>query len=162
MSKTPKLTKQQASLKGNSYWRLAGRQVRFDRAFNTPEELIEKACEWFKWLEDNPIEEEKLFAFQGEITRTTVQHPRPPTLASLIPFLGISRSTWGRWRKEQDNVVLKPAVDWVEEMIYAIKFEGASAGVMNPSVIIRDLGLAETTNVKADTTVRIGDDDAGL
>lgn len=134
---------QMAANTGNSWWRLAGRQVRFDRRFNTPEELVEAVCDYFNWLHENPLEEEKLFAHQGETYKDTIQKPRPPTLQGLCAHIGITRTTWGRWRRKDDNVILHDAVWWAEDTMHAMKFEGASAGLMNPSLIIRDLGLSD-------------------
>lgn len=44
---------------GNTYWKLAkGFPSGSDRKY-TPQELWDKAVDYFKWVEDNPLLEEK-------------------------------------------------------------------------------------------------------
>jgi DNA-packaging protein gp3 len=65
---------------------------------------------------------------------------RAMSIGGLCIFLDIARPTWGEYRKKDDFSVVCTRV---EETIRAQKFEGASAELLNPSIIARDLGLAE-------------------
>jgi len=51
------------------------------------------------------------------------------------------------------------AVELVEQAIYNQKFEYAAAGLMNATIIARDLGLAEKTVTTSDSKVAVSMED---
>jgi hypothetical protein len=64
---------------------------------------------------------------------------RAMTISGLCIFLDISRPTWVEYRAKEG---FSSIVSRVDEIIRTQKFEGASADLLNPSIIARDLGLA--------------------
>ena len=62
------------------------------------------------------------------------------TLAGLRVSLGLSESGYNVYRKREEYQWVTNAV---ADIIYAQKFEGAAAGMLNPNIIARDLGLAD-------------------
>lgn len=109
--------------------------------FKTAEELLEACCEYFQWVEDNPLWEEKAFAYEGEVTYANVAKPRVMTIQALCTFIGVTHPTWLNWRRDRTD--LKDVIAWAESVVYCNKFEGASAGLYNANIIARDLGLAD-------------------
>jgi len=109
--------------------------------FATPEALWAACTEYFQWVQDNPLYEDKVFAFQGAITHATVTKMRAMTLTELYVFLDIDRKTWALWRDSRADLL--PVVTRVEDIIYAQKFSGAAADLLNANIIARDLGLRE-------------------
>ncbi len=73
-----------------------------------------------------------------------VQEPvakmRAMTIMGLCNFLDIAMATWQEYRGKQD---FSAVVSRVEQIIRQQKFEGASADLLNPNIIARDLGLAD-------------------
>ena len=125
--------------KGNEYWR---RRLSTGRkpAFNSPEEMLEKAIEYIEWVEENPLVEERVFSTKNGIVHTTVHKMRAMTYAGLYIFLGISKSTWIDYKKDDDfSTVIKQ----IENIFYEQKFTGAAADLLNANIISRDLGLAD-------------------
>ena len=55
--------------KGNQFWKMRETHGR-NPIFETPEQLWVAACEYFQWVEDNPLYEEKIFHSQGLIIVT--------------------------------------------------------------------------------------------
>jgi hypothetical protein len=108
--------------------------------FKTDKALWNKCVEYFQWIKDNPLFEEKVFCNQGEVTKTDVQHPRAMTIAGLCVFLNINNSMWREWRRTGRY---PSVIKHVDEIIYSQKFEGAAAGMFNPNIIARDLGLVD-------------------
>lgn len=128
--------------------------------FATPE-LLEAACkEYYKWVADNPLQEEKAFAFQGVVTKETISKMRAMTLSGLQDFLDIHPTTWGDWRKKDH--VLSSIVAKAERIIRRQKFEGASADMLNSNIIARDLGLSENTKSTETVNVTFNGKDADL
>ena len=113
--------------------------------FENGQELWEAACEYFQWMDDNPIYTVKPFSTKNGVKDHTQCHPRPYTLSSLCIFLRIDQVTWFRWRREVDELK-----DWcitIDEIIRTQKFEGASVGIYNANLIMRDLGMADKQEV---------------
>lgn len=113
-------------------------------AFNSPDEMWERAVKYFEWCEEEgKIEEEKLFSSQGQVISGEVKHMRAMTQAGLCLFLNIGRSTW-------HDYCNKPAYSEVTQAINDVmdeqKFTGAASGRLNHNIIARDLGLADTQN----------------
>lgn len=143
---------------GNQFWKQRsthGRNPKFD----SPEALWEAATEYFEWVEANPLQEAKPFAFQGSITIAKVDKMRAMTISGLCIFLDIARSTWDEYRANKDFSCI---VARVEEIIRTQKFEGASADLLNANIIARDLGLADKQETSGSVTVNIESKDAAI
>lgn len=117
---------------------LPSRSVRYD----TPEQLAEAVTAYFRWNAENPLYEERVNVFKGEITRYRVQKVRAMSVRALALHIGVASRTWRDWAHTA-RPDLKPVVDWAEDVIYQQKFEAASADLINASIAIRDLGLAD-------------------
>jgi len=62
-------------------------------------------------------------------------------------FLDVTFETWTEWRKTRSD--LSEVIAWAENVIYRQKFEGASADMLNPNIISRDLGLADKKDLSS-------------
>lgn len=132
-----------AAPKGNKFWQMRSSHGR-KPIFATPEGLWAACCEYFEWVEENPLREEKLFAFQGAVTRATVAKMRAMTLDGLHIFLDISSETWTGYRGREDFLGVTTQV---EKIIRDQKFTGAAAELLNPNIIARDLGLRDKSEL---------------
>ena len=124
---------------GNKFWELRLSHGR-SPIFKTPEQLWTACCEYFQWVEDNPLQAEKLFAYQGNIIRGIEHKMRAMTIGGLCIFLGISKQAWGEYRQREG---FGDITTRVEDIIRTQKFEGAAAELFNANIIARDLGLAD-------------------
>lgn len=124
-------------------------------AFSSPEEMWERAVEYFKWCEENTLNELKIFNNQGEIVSGDVPHMRAMTQAGLCAFLNIGVSTWHDYKKK-DN--FSEVISKIESIMYEQKFSGAAAGMLNSNIIARDLGLTDKKDVNATLEVNKADD----
>src|SRR5262249_42368430 len=128
---------------GNRFWEARSSHGR-NPVFETPGDLWSACCEYFAWVEENPLYETKAFSFQGDVTTTELPKMRAMTIAGLCIFLDISRDTWAEYRKKEDFSGITSRVD---DIIRTQKFEGASAELLNPNIIARDLGLADKSEL---------------
>jgi hypothetical protein len=69
---------------------------------------------------------------------------RAMTVSGLCIFLDISPKTWAEYRARED---FTPIASRVDEIIRTQKFQGAAADLLNPSIIARDLGLADKSEL---------------
>lgn len=126
-----------AAPRGNSYWKLVkGWKNGMDVSY-TPDELWEKACKYFDWVEKHPYKEEKVF---GSGYRTTINKMRPMTQRAFCIFAQISSSTFDNYHANEAYLGITSRI---KDIIYVQKFEGAAADLVNPNIIARELGLAE-------------------
>ena len=125
--------------KGNKFW-LARSSHGRNPIFSDHEQLRNACYEYFEWVENNPLYEEKIFHAQGVITKDTVAKIRAMTISGLCLFLDICENTWTNYKKQPDflSITLE-----VEKVIYNQKFTGASADLLNANIIARELGLAD-------------------
>lgn len=141
---------------GNKFWEARSRHGRNPKY--TSAQMLEEGClDYFEWVVDNPLKEEKVFAFQGEVGekgRVEVNKMRPMTIQGLCTFLGISHDTWLNYKQREDFIGV---INWVEQIIYDQKFAGAAAGILNPNIIARDLGLVEKSEVEVKTKLKLRD-----
>lgn len=112
-------------------------------AFETPEDMWSKALEYFEWCDSNPIDETKLFSFQGDITSGKAPHIRAMTQSGLCTFLNIGVSTWHDYKKKGE---FSEVTSLIESVMYEQKFSGAAAGMLNANIIARDLGLVDKSS----------------
>lgn len=128
---------------GNQLWRTRSSHGR-NPLFSDPEALWNACCEYFQWVEANPLKEAQAFAYQGEVKLQELPKMRAMSLGALCVFLDIARSTWNAYRENPD---FSEVTARVEEITRSQKFEGASAGLLNANIIARDLGLTDKSEL---------------
>ena len=124
----------------NRFWKVRSSHGRRPK-FADPETLWSACCEYFDWVDENPLYEDKLVTFQGAAKHEPVAKMRAMTIGGLCLFLDVAEKTWHEWRKDRPD--LCEIMSRAEQIIRAQKFAGAAAELLNPNIIARDLGLAE-------------------
>lgn len=119
---------------------------RRDRIFLTPDDLLAEAVAYFKWAEDTPLQEEQLFHHRGAVVRANTDKVRAFTKKGLASYLGIPESRFSSYKQRKDPA-WADVMELIEQVIHTQKFENAAAGLLNASLISRDLGLAEKQEV---------------
>lgn len=144
--------------KGNQFWMARSSHGR-KPIFADADVLWEACLEYFQWVEENPLHEAQAFAYQGNVTVQPLPKMRAMTIAGLCIFLDIARATWDDYQERDGFLAVTTRV---EEIIRDQKFAGAAAGLLNPSIIARDLGLADKqdTTVAGGLSVTIGSEDS--
>lgn len=132
-----------AAPKGNRFWEARATHGR-DKIFSSPEILWDSCLQYFEWVEENPLWENKVTQFQGGVIDMPVAKMRAMTIGGLCMFLGIVEVTWREYRKNED---FTSVCDMAEQAIREQKFAGAAADLLNPAIIARDLGLADKREI---------------
>ena len=132
-----------AAPKGNKFWEMRSTHGR-NPIFKNPNDLWDACCQYFDYVHENPLMEDKAFAFQGVVTHEPVAKMQAMTMQGLCLFLDIGTSTWAEYRSKKD---FSEVVTQAEMVIYHQKFTGAAADLLNPSIIARDLGLQDKQQV---------------
>lgn len=127
--------------KGNKYWEFRNKHGR-DFKY-TPELLWEEAIKYFEWVEENPIQEEKGFAYMGVVTKESFNKMRAMTIIGFCLFADIAVHTFNNYKENKDFIHI---ISRIESIIKEQKFTGAAAELLNPNIIARDLGLADNLN----------------
>ncbi|KKF37058.1 DNA-packaging protein [Erwinia tracheiphila] len=140
--------------KGNRFWEARSSHGR-KPVFESPEALWAASVEYFEWVEKHPLKEQKIFCFQGAVTRATVNKMRAMTVKGLCLFLDISHTTWNNYCAKQE---FEEITTQISNVIYDQKFSGAAADLLNASIIARDLGLKDQQQIE-DVTPDKGDRD---
>ncbi|OAN71102.1 terminase small subunit [Sulfitobacter sp. EhC04] len=125
---------------GNRFWEARSSHGAKPK-FNNPDDLWGACLEYFDWNHENPLYADQLVTFQGSASHEPIAKMRAMTIAGLCQFIDIDETTWREWRTSRPD--LSPVITRAESVIYRQKFEGASADLLNGSIIARDLGLAD-------------------
>ena len=136
---------------GNQFWKARSSHGR-KPIFASPDELWKACVEYFEWVEANPLKEEKLFSYQGEVTRDSISKMRAMTICGMCLFLDIDQDTWGNYRDKKDFIGVTTRA---EAVIRDQKFGGAAADLLNANIIARDLGLADKREHKVTGPLRL-------
>ena len=131
---------------GNQFYKLVenpGRPRKYQ-----PAELWEKLIDYMEWLNDNPYQEEKGFAYMGQVTKESFNKLHVPTIDGFCLFAGIDSKTWRNYKKEENYI---PIIETIKKVIYEQKFTAAAADLVNANIISRELGLAEHIKQKSAT-----------
>lgn len=127
----------------NEYYLLRVRSGRHPEY--TPEMLLQRANEYFEWVEQNPFKEEVIFHAQGLITKDHITKKRPLTLEGFCIYANIVKNTFYSYEKNKDFVNI---TSYIRETIENQQLELASAGFLNANIIARKLGLSDKSEVK--------------
>jgi hypothetical protein len=133
-----------SATKGNQFWKARAKHGR-DKIFKTPNAMLDAAFEYFSWVENNPLT--KSIVFQGAVSGTE-DLMRAMTIKGLCIFWGVNTFYLNDFvgnldldKKEDKD--FSQVINTIKEIIETQKFEGASAGLLNPNIIARDLGLTD-------------------
>lgn len=137
--------------KDNKFWRARSSHGK-SPSFKSKEELWEACCEYFDWIEDNPMN--KAIVYQGEVSVTSENIMRAMTISGLCLFLDICEKTWANYRNYKDYLQVTTRA---ERIIYNQKFAGAAAGLLNANIIARDLGLRDNQSVEHTGRIELSD-----
>ena len=109
--------------------------------FTSPDQMWERATEYFAWVEDNPFLEERLAQSNGVPSHEEVKKMRAMTQSGLCIFLNISTSCFDDYSNKEKYLGVTKRI---KEIIRDQKFSGAASGFFNANIIARDLGLKDT------------------
>lgn len=139
---------------GNKFWELRSTHGR-KKLFETPQLLWQAAVEYFEWCEENPLQEEKVFNYQGEIVRASVNKIRAMTLSGLCFYLGCNDAYFRTFKSQHADSEedFNTVINEIETIIYNQKFQGAAADLLNANIIARDLGLKDSTEHSGNLTL---------
>lgn len=127
---------------GNKIWLLRTKVGR-DKLFESPEVLWSAMCEYFQYCNDNPLIE---IDYKGKDAKhVKMPRMRAYTWQGLELFLGIN--SLREYKTNPKYSEFSHVIEWANKVMYSQKFEGAAAGLLNATVISRDLGLRESTHV---------------
>lgn len=133
--------------KGNQFWKIRSKHGR-DKIFATPEIMWDAACEYFDWCDNNPLQEDQVFAFQGVTTHDSIDKMRAYTLKGLCLFLGVSENYFKTFADQQkDEKDFIAVITRIKDVIYTQKFTGAAAGLLQTNIIAMELGLKAKSEI---------------
>ena len=143
--------------KGNKFWQARAKHGR-SKIFSSPNQLWVAACQYFEWVEDNPLKESKLVSFQGRSVIEELPLMRAMTNEGLCRFLSVNTDYLNQFESALDLSTkqgkgFSGIITNIREIIRDQKFVGASAGLLNPNIIARDLGLVDKQEVKSKSLV---------
>ena len=130
--------------------RLLGNKMDYSQLLNlknnrtlylTAQDFLNDCASYFTWAQEHPLQEEKVFQFQGEIVRADIGKVRAFSKRGLCNHLGVPEKRLESYVTRGDEWA--EAVEIVEQIIFTQKFENAAANLLNSAVIIRDLGMAD-------------------
>lgn len=135
--------------RGNEYWQLRKKHGK-PKKIKTPQRLWELACDYFQMTDDNPLKEEKGFAFQGTVTRESFAKMRAYTWDGFEDYLCEKEviANIDDYKANKDNRYSDYAniIRAIGRIIRNQKFQGAAANLLDPNIIARDLGLVDKQN----------------
>ena len=127
--------------KENQFWKARSSHGR-KPIFESAEELWNACVEYFEWVEENPLYEDKVFHFQGSVIHEPMAKMRAMSVVGLCNYLVITEPTWRNYKvKDKSDEGFFGICTRVESIIKQQKFEGAAAELLNPAIIASDLGL---------------------
>ena len=131
----------------------------------TPMQLAEEFEKYIKSLAEDPIRVSSKFIRQSKKQRLmrdldekqqqerVEEIPRAPHISDFVNrWLGKSMGWWGNISREEHNKNNWEAFLYIKQYINSyvrtVKLNGAYANVFNPSIVARELGLADKQNVE--------------
>ncbi|RNF35337.1 terminase small subunit [Paracoccus methylarcula] len=112
-------------------------------------QTAEQVWEWFvkyrEHIESNPIKEQLVFSAREGIRKTSIDKMRAMTWQGFARFMGVTFDTVMKWKQSRED--LKEVLAAIKDEMFDQKFTGAAAGVLNHSIIARELGLTDKKEI---------------
>lgn len=128
------------------------------RKFKTPSELWDKAVKYFEWCARTPLLEQhatKMKVGDGveEIEYYNMDKKRYMSKTSLCLFLGMDRRNFARkYESGEYGQAYKEVCEAISAVILDDQMTGAAAGLYNPMIVARHVGLIDKQEVKQELT----------
>lgn len=145
-------------------------KMRFNRPRKLvdPDKIRELGDKYMEWVEDNPMEVEKILARPKSpegFVRVVQKKPRAATMNGICLTIGISIETWYRTLKDPNtSTEIRKAMRDVAQRIHEYGVSNTAAELQNVTIMTRVLGLAEKSineiEVTDASTVPAVDEDA--
>ena len=139
---------------GNEAWKARSTHGR-KPLFATPEILWDACCEYFQWVNDNPLQTVELVKFQGVGQQHQVPLMRNMSEDGLTIFLDIDYTTWHDYKSKPD---FSQVTEKVVRVIRTYKLDGAVSGLFKENIIARELGLADKSGAEPVVKLEIAGD----
>lgn len=118
--------------------------------YPSPRDLFEKGCEYFQYVDENPISEPVSTFYEGELVDRDRKRKRVYTVTGLRLWLGLACRPFNEYTRRPG---FAEVMEFFKDIIYTQKFEGAAVGVFNANLISRSLGLSEKVDVDNKTEI---------
>lgn len=129
--------------KGNKFWKARSSHGR-NPEYTSKEDLQDAIEQYFEWVEETPLIEYRPMTENQQISMIPVPKMRAMTIEGCARFCGISYDTWCNYRKNPDFLEV---IGEAERVIREQKLVGAAGGFLNASIVARDLGLKDASDV---------------
>ena len=122
-------------------WKRIGRP----RKYETPVHLWMSACEYFEYNDDNPLEKNEAVK-SGDMAGMIIAVPvrRPYTKVGLASFTGL---TAGYVKELKQDPEFSTVMELIDSVIETQQVEAAIAGLANPLIVSRLLGLTDKMEI---------------
>lgn len=107
-----------------------------------PLELLEKANEYFNWVIDNPLKKTEAYNTKNGIELIETPVMRVMSIGAFSVFAGITYQTFLNYERDESGLYFEVCKK-IRDVVENHQFEGASANLLNASIIARKLGLAD-------------------
>ncbi len=137
---------------GNQLYKLASNTGR-PKLFTTPQDLLSAACNYFEYVENNPVIKYGVYGKDAKIIG--VPKMRAMSLQGLYAFIGVCNL-----RRYKQHAEFVQVIAYIENVINVHNINGASAGLLNPCIVARLLGLKERVakeNMRVEVVVYVPD-----
>lgn len=142
--------------------------------FASPEALIQRALDYFKWCDDNPMYKTEQIKKPGPPLQlpdgtivpgeTLIEIPvkRPYTNKGFCLFCGVNDEYFNNFIAQHKSEAEKEVqAEWLEAIrdiksaIANQQYEGAASGFFQSNIVARMIGLAEKTENKVEANVAV-------
>ena len=141
--------------KGNKFW-LNRLRSGVRPKYETPEQLREKAIEYFEEITENHEHTVKAMTDRRSDEKSSiVDHDvylkRPYTLQGLCAYLGMTPRNWYKINKKPE---FQDLCDEIQNIIDGQTFEGGMMGIFEKTLVAKILRLGEVHEIRTTTKVR--------
>ena len=123
----------------------------------TPEEVFDFAVRYFSWAESEAIKAIETAAFQGVVSESLVHKPRVFTLTGLALFMGVNINRFAKWRTEAGY---SDVMEFIDNVIYEQKYQLGVSGIINPTIVGKELGIDKPQEIKISNNSTANDVDS--
>lgn len=119
-------------------------KFRKPKIFETPEDLLSTAIQYFQWCDQNPLVK-KDFVRGGESAGTIVdlETYRPYLIEGLCNFAGITVQTFDNYSKKKEYENYFEVCRVIRDTIFRQNLEGGLVGGFNAMLVARKLGIQD-------------------
>ncbi len=135
---------------GNQFWKNRSKHGK-DAIFTDPQKMMDAACEYFTWCENNPVEITEVHNVGGKIKRVKTYKRRVFLITGLSLYFGTNEKYFWHFKSNKSTTPeFLEVIRMIEDTVRTQKHTMGYSGEAPTNIVTLDLGMRQGIDLQSE------------